>query len=92
MESSSLFRIVRRLLIVPSPVVLIAALLLAGCGSSNGNSINSIASTVGQLSNSRGLALDSTRNLFIADAGNHDIRVVCQIHRPAHLVAIGTLN
>ncbi len=73
MEFSSPSRIVRRLSIVLLLVLLIAGLLLAGCGSSGGD-ISSITSTTGNLSNSRGLAVDSSRNVFIADAGHHVIR------------------
>jgi sugar lactone lactonase YvrE len=94
MEFFGLFRIVRRLPIVFSPVLLdrirgrwaprgasarcihlgialVAGLLLAGCGSSGG--ISSISSTVSVLSDPRGLAVDSSRNLYIADAGHHEI-------------------
>ncbi len=73
MEFSSPSRIVRKLPIVLLLVLLVAGLLLAGCGSS-GNGISSITSTVGGLSNSRGLAVDSSRNVFIADSGHHVIR------------------
>jgi sugar lactone lactonase YvrE len=55
-------------------IALIATLLLAGCGSSN--NINSVSATVNQLSNSRGLAVDSSRNIYIADAGNQEIALV----------------
>ena len=67
MESSSLFRIVRRLPIVVSPVLLVATLLLAGCGSSGG--VSSVSATADMLSDPRGIVLDSSRNLYIADAG-----------------------
>ena len=74
MESSSLFRIVRRLPIVVSPVLLVATLLLAGCGSSGG--VSSVSATADMLSDPRGIVLDSSRNLYIADAGDHVIREV----------------
>jgi sugar lactone lactonase YvrE len=72
MEFSSPSRIVRRLPIVLLPA-LVAGLLLTGCGSS-GQGISSITSATGNLSNSRGLAVDSSRNVFIADSGHHVIR------------------
>jgi sugar lactone lactonase YvrE len=74
MEFSSLFRIVRRLPIVISLVLLVATLLLAGCGSSGG--VSTVSATTDMLSDSRGLAVDSSRNLYIADAGDHVIREV----------------
>jgi len=77
MEFSSLSRLVRRLPIVSYLnlcVALVAGLLLLGCGSSGG--IHSITATVGNLSNPRGLAVDSSRNLYIADSGDHVIREV----------------
>ena len=77
MEFSGLFRIVRRLPTVAYinlGIALVATLLLAGCGSSGG--ISSISSTVGVLSDPRGLAVDSFRNLYIADAGHHEIAEV----------------
>jgi len=55
-------------------IALLATLLLAGCGSSGG--ISSISGTVSVLSNPRGLAVDSSRNLFIADSGHHEIAEV----------------
>ena len=88
MEFSSLARIARRLSIAVLPdldrtsacvkfgIVLVTSLLLAGCGSSN--HIESIASAVNLLSASQGLATDSARNLYIADAGNHEILLVTQ--------------
>ena len=89
MEFSSPSRIIRRLPIVLLPA-LIAGLLLAGCGSSGG-SISSITNTTGNLSNSRGLAVDSSRNLYIADAGHHVIREVA--HSTGLLTSIaGTLS
>ena len=71
MEFSSPSRIVRRP-IVFLLVLLIAGLLLAGCGSGGG--VGSIISTTNELSNSRGLVVDSSRNVFIADSGHHVIR------------------
>jgi len=70
MESSSLARIARRLPLV-FVFALLATLLLAGCGSSN--HINSVAATVNQLSDSRGLVVDSAGNIYIANAGLHEI-------------------
>jgi sugar lactone lactonase YvrE len=89
MEFSSLFRIVRRLPIVLLLALLIAGLLMAGCGSGGG--ISSITSTTGNLSNSRGLAVDSSRNVFIADAGHHVIR---EANRSTGLLTsiVGTLS
>jgi sugar lactone lactonase YvrE len=55
-------------------IALVATLLLAGCGSSGG--ISSISSTVSVLSDPRGLAVDSSRNLYIADSGHHEISEV----------------
>ncbi len=57
-------------------VVLVASLLLAGCGSSN--HIESVSSTVDILSDSQGLATDSARNLYVANAGDHEIVLVTQ--------------
>jgi len=89
MEFSSHSRIVRRLPIVLLPA-LVAGLLLAGCGSS-GPSISSITNATGELSDSRGLAVDSSRNLYIADAGHHVIREVA--HSTGLLTSIaGTLS
>lgn len=89
MEFSSHFRIVRRLPIVFLPA-LVAGLLLAGCGSSGGG-ISSITSATGNLSNSRGLAVDSSRNVFIADSGHHVIR---EANRSTGLLTsiVGTLS
>jgi sugar lactone lactonase YvrE len=74
MGSSSLIRIVRRLPIVFLPALLVVTLLLAGCGSSGG--ITSVSATLDFLSNSRGIAVDSSRNLYVADSGDHVIREV----------------
>jgi sugar lactone lactonase YvrE len=89
MEYASLFRIVRRLSIVVSPVLLGATLLLAGCGSSGG--VSSVTATADYLSDSRGLAVDSSRNLYIADAGDHVIREVAASTGLLTTIA-GTLN
>jgi sugar lactone lactonase YvrE len=92
MEFSSLSRLVRRLPIVSYlnlGVALVAGLLLLGCGSSGG--IHSITATVGNLSNPRGLAVDSSRNLYIADSGDHVIREVATSTGLLTSV-VGTLN
>ncbi len=89
MESSSLLRIVRRLPVVFSPVLLVATLLLAGCGSSGG--VSTVSATADMLSDPRGIAVDSSRNLYIADAGDHAIREVAASTGLLTTIA-GTLN
>jgi sugar lactone lactonase YvrE len=71
-------------------IALVASLLLAACGSGGGG-ISSVAATVDNLSDPREIAVDSSRNLYIADSGNHVIREV--VASTALLTSVvGTLN
>ena len=76
MEFPSRFRGVRRPPVACLLVLLIASLMLAACGSSGG--VKSVLPTLNQLSNSRGLAVDSSRNIYIADTDHNDIVKVTQ--------------
>jgi sugar lactone lactonase YvrE len=70
-------------------MALMASLLLAGCGSSSGGTINTVAGTGGsgfsgdtqpavdaELRDPTALAADSSGNFYIADSGNNAIREV----------------